>query len=141
MNDLEFVQRCVKGDKQAWNEFVEKYSRLIYNYIYSVLAAKSASPFKPGNTEELFQDIFVLLSKDNFAKLKTFKARNKCSLATWLRQVVINFTIDYARKHKPLISLDAESDEGLSLQDTLADNTPHTGDILCSEEKIGRAHV
>jgi len=137
-NDLEFVQRCVKGDRRAWDKFVDKYSRLIYNYIYSVLEAKSTIQFKPELAKELFQEIFVLLSKDNFAKLKTFKAKNECSLASWLRQVAINFTLDYARKQKPLISLEAENEEGFSLRDSLADNAAHAEDILCAKEKLAQ---
>ena len=36
MDDLEFAQCCANSDKLAWDEFVEWYSRLIYNYIHSV---------------------------------------------------------------------------------------------------------
>jgi hypothetical protein len=32
MNDLELVQSYTKGDKRTWDEFVEKYSRLIYKH-------------------------------------------------------------------------------------------------------------
>ncbi|MDD5237860.1 MAG: RNA polymerase sigma factor [Candidatus Omnitrophica bacterium] len=138
MDDLEFVQRCVKGDKQSWDEFVEKYSRLLYNYIYRILNSKLPSQFNQEDVNDIFQDIFILLTRDNFKKLKSFKAKNGSSLATWLRQVAINFTIDYLRKFKPSISLDKESNDGVNLKDMLVDESSNATDLLIAEEKLGQ---
>jgi RNA polymerase sigma-70 factor (ECF subfamily) len=135
MDDLEFVQRCVKGDKRAWDEFVEKYSRLIYNYIHSILKIKGSLLIQE-NIHDLFQEIFLSLVKDNYKKLKSFKGKNGCSLASWLRQVTINQTIDYLRKIRPAISIDAESDDELSLRDVLADESPKVTDKLSEEERL-----
>ena len=135
MNDLEFVRRCVKGDKRAWNEFVERYSSLIYNYIHSVLKIKGRTPAED-NVNDLFQEIFLSLAKDNFKKLSSFQARNGCSLASWLRQVTVNFTIDYIRKLKPLVSIDAETDDGFSLAEILMSNSPSVTDVLSQEERF-----
>ena len=96
MDDLEFVHRCASGDKQSWDEFVDRYSRLIYSYILSILNIKSRI-LPQDNINDIFQEIIYSLIKDNFKKLKSFKARNACSLASWLRQVTINCTIDYLR--------------------------------------------
>jgi len=135
MNDLEFVRRCVKGDKRAWNEFVERYSSLIYNYIHSVLKIKGRTCAEE-NVNDLFQEIFLSLAKDNFKKLSSFQARNGCSLASWLRQVTVNFTIDYIRKLKPLVSIDAETDDGFSLAEILMSNSPSVTDVLSQEERF-----
>lgn len=135
MDDLEFVQSCVKGDKLAWDEFVNKYSRLIYNYIYSVLNTKGTH-LTQENINDLFQEIFLLLVKDNFKKLKSYKAKNGCRLASWLRQVTINLTIDYLRKIKPTISIDEETDDDLSLKEIIVDNSPSVTATLVAKEKI-----
>ena len=135
MNDLEFVRRCVKGDKRAWNEFVERYSSLIYNYIHSVLKIKGRT-YAHENINDLFQEIFLSLAKDNFKKLSSFQARNGCSLASWLRQVTVNFTIDYIRKLKPLVSIDEETDDGFSLAEILTSNSPSVTDVLSQEERL-----
>ena len=136
MDDLEFVRRCVKGDKRAWNEFVEKYSSLIYNYIHSVLKIKGRTCAEE-NVNDLFQEIFLSLTKDNFRKLSSFQARNGCSLASWLRQVTVNFTIDYIRKlKKPLVSIDEETDDGFSLAEILSSNSPSVTDVLSQEERL-----
>ena len=135
MDDLEFIQKCVKGDKQSWDEFVDKYSRLIYNYIYSVLNAKGCV-LAQDNINDIFQEIFLSLVKDNFKKLKTFQARNGSSLASWLRQVTINKAIDYLRKVKPAVSLDEESEDGLSLKEILADDSISIKNMLNQDEKL-----
>lgn len=138
MNDLEFVQKCVKGDKRAWNEFVEKYSSLIYNYIHSVLKIKGHT-FTQDNIHDFFQEIFLSLAKDNFRKLSSFQARNGSSLASWLRQVTVNFTIDYIRKLKPLISIDEETEDDFTLAEILSSNSPSVADVLSDKERL--AHL
>jgi len=129
MKDLEFVQRCVSGEKQAWDEFVDRYSRLIYNYIYSVFKAAGTYEIATDKIDDLFQEIFFSLVKDNYKRLSSFQAKNGCSLASWLRQVVIHHTIDYLRRSKSLVSLDAENENGFSLQDVLADSRSFRSDI------------
>lgn len=135
MVDLEFIQRCVNGDTQTWDEFLKRYSRLIYNYIHNVLTAKGYA-FTQSHSSDIFQEIFSSLIKDNCKKLKSFKAKNGCSLATWLRQVTINFTIDYLRKVRPAVSLDEEREDGSSLKDILADSAPDIPDTLHQEERL-----
>ena len=135
MNDLEFVRRCASGDKLAWDEFVDKYSRLIYNYIHSVFKVKGF-PSARENIDDLFQEIFLSLTQDNFKRLKTFKGKNGCSLASWLRQVTINRTIDYIRRLKPAISIDAENDDGLSLKDMLVDGSAPAFDSVARAETM-----
>ena len=123
MDDLKFVQGCLKGNKQSWSEFVIRYSSLIYNYIYSVLSVNGRT-LPVEQIEDIYQEIFHALIKDNYRKLSTYQGKNGCSLASWLRQVTINFTIDYLRKLKPIISLDAEDEYGFTLKDTLMDLSP-----------------
>ena len=135
MDDLEFVRSCVRGDKQSWDKFVDKYSRLIYNYIHNILNARGYT-FSQQHIHDIFQEVFYSLIKDNFKKLKSFKATNGCSLASWLRQVTINLTIDYMRKFKSAVSIDEEINEEFSLKDILADGSPSVTDTLNYREKL-----
>lgn len=135
MDDLEFVQRCVQGDRQSWEEFVEKYSRLIYNYIHSISETKS-SPLTQENINDIFQEIFLSLVADNFKKLRSFKAKNGCSLASWLRVIAINSTIDYIRTAKTAVSIDEEVENAPSLKDVLADESVSASESLVMKEKL-----
>lgn len=134
MDDLEFVQSCLKGNKQSWSEFTSRYSLLIYNYIYSVLTVRGRV-VSAEQVDDLFQDIFHMLINDNYKKLSTYKGKNGCSLASWLRQVTINFTIDYLRTAKSNISLDAENGDGFTLGDTLKDLSPGAVDFINDQER------
>jgi len=134
MNDLEFLQSCLQGNKQAWAEFILRYSRLIYNYIYSVLSVKGRT-LSADQVEDIFQELFHALLKDNYKKLATYRGKNGCSLASWLRQVTINFTIDYLRKLKPMVSMDAQGEEGFSLGDTFADLSAGAIEFLTDQDK------
>ena len=135
MDDLEFVQKCLANDPLAWSEFINRYSRLIYSYIYGILKLRGIG-FQEPHAEDIFQEFFIHLRKDNFRKLRSFKAKNDCSLASWLKVVVVHFSIDYLRKERELISLETEIDEDLTLKDTLKDEKPLSRDKAISLEKI-----
>ena len=122
MNDLKFVRKCVQQDSVAWDEFLNKYSKLIYNYIYSILRIKGK--YIPSDVlEDLYQEIIFTLIKDNYKKLRSFKAKNGCSLASWLRIITINFTTDYIRKSKQVVSLEEDIGEGENLKGILRDDS------------------
>ncbi len=137
MDEQEFIQRCLKQEKGAWDEFVDKYSRLIYNYIYSVFKIKGINP-SPDTVNDLFQEIFLSLIKDNFHKLRQFKGKNNASLASWLRIITINFCLDYLKKEKKSkLSLDEDfGDEGSSLKDILADERISADKLLIDQERL-----
>lgn len=135
MDDLGFVQKCVSGDKLAWCEFVDRYSRLIYSYIYNTLKASGAS-FETDKVADIYQDIFSFLHKNNFSKLKSYQGKNGCSLASWLRHVVVNYTIDCLRKIKPAVSIDQEGPDGRSLKDTLEAGGESADDVVISSERL-----
>ena len=134
MDDLKLVQSCLKKDQQSWAEFILRYSRLIYNYIHSVLSVKGRT-LSPEQIEDIFQELFHTLIKDNYKKLSTYQGINGCSLASWLRKVTINFTIDYLRKLKPAVSLDQEDEEGFVLKDALKDFSPGAKELLSQEDR------
>lgn len=134
MTDLEFLQRCLTKDGTAWDEFLEKYSRLIYSYIHYVLTSKGSRLARDAS-QDIFQEIIFSLIKDNFRKLKSYKARNGCTLASWLRQVTINATIDYLRMQKPAVSIDAELGEDFSLKEFLPADMVDAPESLSSKEK------
>jgi RNA polymerase sigma-70 factor (ECF subfamily) len=135
MDDLGFVQKCATGDKQSWDAFVEKYSRLIYSAIHSVLKSSTQATLKE-NIDDLFQEVFLSLTRDNFKKLRSFQARNGCRLGTWLRTVSINLVLDHLRREKPGISLEDEDTEGHRLKDILSDTKEPIPETAIRREKL-----
>jgi len=140
MDDLEFVSSCISGDNAKWEEFVEKYSSLIYNYIHSVLKNGSEDPVSQENVNDIFQEIFISLTKDNFRKLKSYKAKNNCSFASWLRQVTVNHTIGHARKIRYQLSLEEKNDEGIAIKEFIKDEAQSAIGRMSIEETLAQLH-
>jgi RNA polymerase sigma factor (sigma-70 family) len=136
MDDPELLEGCFKGNKQSWNEFHTRFSRLIYHYIHNVLKTKNCD-YHQEDVSDIFQVIFRLLIKDDCKKLRSYSAKNGCSLASWLRLVTINCTLDYLRKLKqPLFSIDDDGNNQVSFKDRLQDNSALAVDLLSKEEKL-----
>jgi RNA polymerase sigma factor (sigma-70 family) len=135
--DLEFAQRCTNGDKQAWEEFLIRYSRLIYTYIFSS-ARSSGIVFTSQEKEDIFQEIILSLIDNNSRKLRSFRSLHGCSLASWLRQVTINFTLGRIARRIPAFSLEQEDRTGLALKDSIADPGRSVTETAQAKEDIHR---
>lgn len=116
MKDFELIRECIKNDKKAWETFVSKYSRLIYNYIYSVLKDNNIN-HSEDKVNDLFQEFIFVLIKDDFKKLKIFQGFNGCSFASWLRVLTVNFVLDYIKKIKKIYSF--KDDMAVDLEDSV----------------------
>jgi len=135
MDDLQFIRTCANLDPASWDEFLTRYSRLIYTYIHRVTVnlhgLRRDDPF----IEDTFQGLLHSLIDDHARKLRSFKGLNNCSFASWLRMVTINYTLSCLRKSRATIPLDEEHD-GVSLKDIIADE--HS---LQDETSIYREHA
>ncbi|MFC1594108.1 RNA polymerase sigma factor [Candidatus Omnitrophota bacterium] len=117
MDDIELISGCISGEKSYWNQFVEQYTRLIYDSIIRTFK-KFGARIDSDILEDLHNDVFVLLLKDQYKALKGFEGRNGCSLASYIRTISVRKTIDYWRKQKPTVSIDAgvDGEEGKRTQ-------------------------
>lgn len=121
---LDFLDRCIKKDKDAWENFVETYGRLIYNHIIRTLR-RYFYPFQDDDLEEIFNIIFLALIEDNFKRLKNFRGQNEPTFASYLRKISFNTCIDFLRERRNLRSLEEiqncvnakDSDETLDRKD------------------------
>ena len=137
MDDLKFIRKCIARDKQAWGEFVQAYSALIYNYIYKIILTKGYQ-LDSGIINDIYQEIFSNLIEDNFKKLRQFKAKNGATLASWLRVITINFTLDFLRKQKSVVSLeDNSAGEIPNLRERFPDQqSSYADEVLLNKEKL-----
>ena len=88
---------CYNREPGAWEEFLAKYSKLIYFCIHKTCRAKSYFP-EQDELEDLFNDVLVNFIKNDCKKLRQFRGDSGCSEATWIRTVTVRFTIDYLRQ-------------------------------------------
>jgi RNA polymerase sigma factor (sigma-70 family) len=115
---------CVSGDKGAWDEFIRRYSKLIYHTIKNTAALHRAQP--PGDfADDLFQEIFLSLVKADFLQLRRFRGDNGCTLASWLRMIAARRTMDQlrmlARRTLPVVEALANESIGESENEIIDD--------------------
>jgi len=106
-SDYDFIQQCLARDSQAWDEFVAKYSRLIYDAVARTLERFGHSP-RPDILADLHNDVFVFILEDDCRLLRKFEGRNGCQLGHYLRVVSIRRTVDFLRRLRPTLSLTEE---------------------------------
>jgi len=94
---------CLIGKKSAWDGLVQQYSGLVYYTIKKTLSLYHVEP-SSDIVEDLFQNFFLSLIRDDFSKLRQFRAERGTNLASWLRVIVSRQTIDFLRRRKVSIS-------------------------------------
>jgi RNA polymerase sigma factor (sigma-70 family) len=112
------IEGCLKGDNEAWGTFISAYKKLVYSRINKI--CKSNNSYK----EDIFQEVFLKIIKNDFKSLRRFGYRIK--LSTWVAIITRNVAISYMRKHGKVIeetvSIASEIKEGISVEDCLPDD-------------------
>jgi RNA polymerase sigma factor (sigma-70 family) len=94
------IAGCLRSEKAAWDSFVLQYSNLVYHTIKKTLSLHHAEPHAD-LVEDLYQEFFLSLLRDDYKKLRQFRGTQGCSLASWLRLLTARLTIDFLRKQAP----------------------------------------
>jgi RNA polymerase sigma-70 factor (ECF subfamily) len=87
-----FSDALLQGDKAAWDAFVRRYGGLI------VAAIRGVAP-PHAEIEDLAQDVFIRLCKDDFRLLRTYDPA-RASLSTWLTIVARSTARDGLRRRR-----------------------------------------
>jgi RNA polymerase sigma factor (sigma-70 family) len=111
----QLLHDCWSKKRGAWEEFVSQYSRLIYYSIHRTCRLKSY-PVTPEELEDLFNEVFVLILKEDCKKLRQYRGDRGCSVATWLRTITTRHVLDHIRRSGRSylrVDFEAEAEEGL----------------------------
>ena len=84
--DAELIERCLHGDRRAWEEIVLSHTRLVYGTCYRFTGASEDS-------RDLTQEVFIRV----FRSLRTYDPRAG-AFRTWLMRLTRNLLIDHYRK-------------------------------------------
>ncbi|GMU21699.1 MAG: putative alternative RNA polymerase sigma factor SigM [Phycisphaerae bacterium] len=84
MSEDELVERCKRGDQQAQRQLYEQTSARIYSFLLRNTA-------NPEDAADLLQETYLRV----FRGIDRF--HGKCSVATWIYQVALNQTRQWAR--------------------------------------------
>jgi RNA polymerase sigma factor (sigma-70 family) len=99
--DRRLVDECIKGSQMALENFVVRFSRLVYHTVYTTLLRRNLY-CEPMDLEDLHSEVFLSLFKERCGKLKQYRGLNQCSLATWLRTIAAHRTLDFLKKQRRL---------------------------------------
>jgi len=96
----DLIERCLRGDQQAWDAIVRLHWRKVFNVAYKFVG-------RHDEAEDLTQDIFLKI----FKSLSTFDRR--ANFQTWLISVSRNLCIDHYRSvRKERETIDRQVDPG-----------------------------
>jgi RNA polymerase sigma factor (sigma-70 family) len=98
-SDAQLVSRCRAGDPDAWNEFVERFSRYVY-----AICGRGFRLSEP-DAEDVFQEVFARA----FERLS--ELRSDEAVRPWLAQLTRRLCIDRLRLLARDTPTDAEPDE------------------------------
>ncbi len=82
--DRQLLDRCLRKEPGAWNDFVDRYMGLIYHVIHHVSHARSIV-LSSADIEDIAAEIFLEIVDDDYATLRRFKGAS--SLPTYLTVV------------------------------------------------------
>ncbi|MFW0714791.1 RNA polymerase sigma factor [Pedobacter sp. N23S346] len=85
--NLELVKACMQGSRAAQFELYKLYAKAMYNVALRIL-----------NYEEEAEDVLQESFLDAFTRIVDF--RQETTFGLWLKQIVINKSINYLRKRK-----------------------------------------
>jgi RNA polymerase sigma-70 factor (ECF subfamily) len=95
------IERCLRGDQQAWDQIVRQHWRKVFNLAYKFVG-------RHDEAEDLTQDIFLKI----FRALHTFDRR--ANFQTWLISISRNLCIDHyrsVRKERETMARDVDASE------------------------------
>lgn len=90
----DLVERCKQGDASGFRKLYELYSKAMFNTSYRIVNNQTEA-------EDVLQEAFI----DAFRHIDSFS--NRSSFGAWLKQIVINKSINVLRK-KRLETVDIE---------------------------------
>jgi len=95
--DLQLLSRCFTGDQKASARVVRRFSGLIYHSVQHTLLVKNIA-FIRQDVEDLHNTVFLQLFENNCKKLRQYRGKNGCSLATWIKVVTVRIVLNHIRK-------------------------------------------
>jgi RNA polymerase sigma factor (sigma-70 family) len=89
------LEALARGEKGAWEAFVRRYAGLVVAAVRGV--ARDA-----GEVEDLVQEVFLRLCRDEFRLLRTYDPA-RARLSTWITIIARSTARDALRRHRPVM--------------------------------------
>ncbi len=96
LDDIDLTA-CLRGDKQAWNSFVERSVGVLFAAVHKVLGKRG--PQGAVDVEDIVQDVFAKLVRADYRLLRQFDPE-KASLVTYLTLIARSTTLDAVKRRQ-----------------------------------------
>src|SRR5438094_931784 len=97
--DRALVQRCLKREAGAWNDFVDRFLGLFYHTIHYTAHLRSVV-LEPEDVEDLAAEILLQIVANDYAALRQF--RGNSSLATYLTVIARRTCVHELTRRSPI---------------------------------------
>ena len=104
LDDLALACACAAGHEAAWEHFVREYRPVLYRAAAAIDASGGARDL----ADALYAELFGLTERDGTRRSHFDYFHGRSSLATWLRAVLAQRTVDRARASRRLAPLPDE---------------------------------
>ncbi len=95
MDIQKLVERCILGDRPAWEEFIKRFSGLLY-FSAAARLKRNSFVFNKQDIEDIVQGIFVeILEKGRLSEV-----RDRKKIKAWLSIMAQTRALNYMRKKK-----------------------------------------
>jgi RNA polymerase sigma-70 factor, ECF subfamily len=96
--DRSLIDRCLRKEPGAWNDFVDRYMGLIYHVIHHAAHARSRV-LSSEDIEDIAAEVFLKIVDDDYAVLRRFKGNS--SLPTYLTVIARRIGVkELIRRHR-----------------------------------------
>lgn len=125
------IEQLLRGNDDAWSEFIRRYRALIYHCITKVVVRYTRDTSE-AEVDEIYAEMLVMLLKDDMRKLRMFNPERGNKLGSWIGMLTINGTHDYLRcaSRRPWMErLDPEPESLPARQITRFTSCAYTRDV------------
>ena len=129
--DRQLIDRCLRKEPGAWNDFVDRYMGLIYHVIHHAAHARSRV-LSSEDVEDIAAEVFLKIVDENYAVLRRFKGIS--SLPTYLTVIARRIAVkELIRRHR-----EEELGHTNAHRAFLDDGTPDDHEAIISADEVER---
>lgn len=129
--DRQLIDRCMRKEPGAWNDFVDRYMGLIYHVIHHVSHARSIALSAP-DIEDIAAEIFLAIVDDDYGVLRRFNGAS--ALPTYLTVVARRVCVkEVIKRHR-----EAELGHTSAHRAIVEDNGSGEAEAIATAEEVER---
>jgi len=109
LEDLALARACAAGNERAWQVFMLRFREKLYDAGRQITRDDATGREL---ADSVYADLYGTQTREGRRQSKLYSYGGRGSLGGWLRTVLAQEYINHYRKHRRLVSLDRECEEG-----------------------------